>query len=167
MKEQTGNRILRIVIVILALADGVLHLLLDFILFGGRNGPPAGARPAPLPGSPLPLPGSRPPGARPFALPVPLNVLFLLNFIGEVVLVLLFWFGPRWLGRKRWVVDVIMILYAAVTFVAWVIFGQPNPMGLGYLSKGLEIALIIALLVDIWTIRRQASHSGEAPPQTS
>jgi hypothetical protein len=158
MKLQTSNRILRIVIVILALADGVLHLLLDFVLFGGRNGPPAGSRPAPPPGSP-------PPGPR-FALPIPLNVLFLLNFIGAVVLVLLFWFGPRWLGRKHWWVDVIMIVYAAATFVAWVMFGQPNPMGLGYLSKGLEIALIIALLVDIWMIRKQSSSSGEAPPKT-
>jgi hypothetical protein len=159
MKGQTSNRLLRIVIVVLALADGVLHLLLDFILFGGRNGPPAGSRPTPPPGSP-------PPGARPFALPVPLNVLFLLNFIGEVVLVLLFWFGPRWLGRKRWLIDVIMIIYAAATFVAWVMFGRPNPMGLGYLSKGIEIGLIIALLVDIWAIRRQSSSSGEAPPKT-
>jgi len=48
-----------------------------------------------------------------------------------------------------------------------VMFGRPNPMGLGYLSKGFEIALIIALLVDIWIIRRQPSGSGEAPPTTS
>ena len=156
MKERMNNQILRIIIVVLALADGVLHLLLDFILFGGRNGPPAGPRPTPPPGSP-------PPGARPFALPVPLNVLFLLNFIGEVVLVLLFWFGPRWLGRRRWLVNVIMIIYAATTFAAWVMFGRPNPMGLGFLSKGIEIALIIALLVDIWTIRRQASAPSQAP----
>ena len=156
MKERTNNRILRIIIVVLALADGILHMALDFILFGGRNGPPAGPRPALPPGSP-------PPGARPFALPVPLNVLFLLNFIGEVILVLLFWFGPRWLGKRRWWVDIVMIIYAAATFVAWVMFGRPNPMGLGLLSKGMEILLIIALLVDIWMIRRQPSSPSQAP----
>ena len=156
MNEQTSNRILRIVIPVLALADGVLHLALDFVLFGGRSGPPAGPRPTPPPGSP-------PPGPR-FALPLPLNVLFLLNFIGEVVLVLLFWFGPRFLGRRRWLINVIMIIYAATTFVAWVMFGRPNPMGLGLLSKGIEILLIIALLVDIWLMRRQPQPGTDQVP---
>ena len=159
MKGQTSNRILRIVITILALADGVLHLALDFVLFGGRNGPPSGPRPTPPPGSPPPAPR--------LALPLPLNVLFLLNFIGEVVLVVLFWLSPRLLGRRRWLINVIMIIYAAITFIAWVMFGAPNPMGLGYLSKGLEIALIIALLVDIWLMRKQPSVSGEAPAKSS
>ena len=77
-----------IIIAVLALADGVIHLLLDFILFGGRGGPPSGPRPAIPPGGP-------PPAARAFPFFLPLNVLFLLNFIGAVVLVLLFWFGPR------------------------------------------------------------------------
>ncbi len=156
MKKRGKDQILRIVIVVLALADGVLHLLLDFVLFGPRNGPPAGSRPTPPPGSPRPGPR--------LALPLPLNVLFLLNFIGEVVLVLLFWFGPRWLGRRRWLINVVMIIYAATTFIAWVMFGAPNPMGLGYLSKGIEIALIIALLVDIWAIRRQTISTGQASP---
>ncbi|HTP07327.1 MAG TPA: hypothetical protein VMP08_03705 [Anaerolineae bacterium] len=159
MKGQTSNRILRIVITILALADGVLHLALDFVLFGGRNGPPSGPRPTPPPGSPPPAPR--------LALPLPLNVLFLLNFIGEVVLVVLFWLSPRLLGRRRWLINVIMIIYAAITFIAWVMFGAPNPMGLGYLSKGLEIALIIALLVDIWLMRKQPSVSGEVPAKSS
>ncbi len=159
MKKQTSNPLLRIVITILALADGALHLALDFILFGGRSGAPAGPRPTPPPGSP-------PPGPR-FALPLPLNVLFLLNFIGEVVLVLLFWLSPRLLGRRRWLINVIMIIYAALTFIVWVMFGRPNPIGLGYLSKGIEIALIIALLVDIWMMRRQPSRSSEVPQKTS
>ncbi len=154
MKARGNNQILRIIIVVLALADGVLHLLLDFVLFGPRNGPPAGARPTPAPGTPRPGPR--------LALPLPLNVLFLLNFIGEVVLALLFWFGPRWLGQRRWLINVVMIIYAAATFIAWVMFGAPNPMGLGYLSKGIEIALIIALLVDIWAIRRQTSSPNKA-----
>ncbi len=148
MIERTYTRILVIVIVVLALADGVLHLLLNSILFGGRGGPPPGSRPAVPPGGP-------PPAARAFPFILPLNQLFLLNFIGEVVLVVLFLISRRWFGRRRWVVDVAMIAYAALTFVAWLAFGRPNPMGLGYLSKGIEIALIIALVADIWTMRRQ------------
>ena len=159
MKQQTSSRIPPIVITLLALADGVLHLALDFVLFGGRSGPPAGPRPTPPPGSPLPGPR--------FALPIPLNVLFLLNFIGYVVLVLLFWLSPRWLGSRRWLVNIIMIIYAAVTFVAWVLYGAPNPMGLGYLSKGLEIILIIALLVNVRMIRKRPGGSGTTPPTTS
>ncbi len=152
MKKRTYSRILAVVIIVLALGDGVLHLLLNYILFGGRSE----QRPVPRPGV---TPGGPPPGARPFPFILPLNELFLLNFIGEVVLVLLFVISRRWFGRRRWLVDVAMIIYAAATFVAWVAFGRPNPMGLGYLSKGIEIALIIALVADIWMMRRQTNSS--------
>lgn len=148
MKKRTYTRILLISIAVLALADGVLHLLLDFVLFGGRNGPPSGPRLGAPPSGP-------PPGARPFPFILPLNQLFILNFIGEVVLVLLFVISRRWFGRRRWWVDVAMIAYAAITFGAWLAFGRPNPMGLGYLSKGIELVLIIALLADLWLMRRQ------------
>src|SRR5512133_567043 len=84
--------ILPAIITVLALADGLVHLSLDFVLFRGnffgpgRSGPPPG-RLAP------------PPGGGPPQLPLPLNELFLLNFVGYVVLALLFWFAPRWLGE--------------------------------------------------------------------
>ncbi len=145
MNNRMYTRILPIIIVVLALADGVLHFLLDFILFGGRSG----SQPGPRPGGP-------PPVTRGFPFILPLNQLFILNFIGEVVLVTLFLVSRRWFGGRRWLVDVAMIAYAAITFVAWLAFGRPNPMGLGYLSKGIEIALIIALAADIWAMRRQA-----------
>jgi hypothetical protein len=51
-----------------------------------------------------------------------------------------------------------MMGYAAVTFVAWWMFGRPNPMGLGYLSKGIEILLIIALAADIWVTLRSRTE---------
>ena len=41
-----------------------------------------------------------------------------------------------------------MIVYAAASIVNWLQIGGPNPRGLGYTSKALEIALIIALLAD-------------------
>ncbi len=152
MTDRVKDKILRPIIALLALADGVLHFSLDLILFRGnfigspfRSGPPSGA-PAPGRGGA--------PGAGPFPLPLPLNELFLLNFIGAVVLVLLFWFGRERLGVKRWWVNVIMVAYAAATFGGWLLVGRPNPMGLGYLSKGIEIALIVALVVDMWSILR-------------
>lgn len=160
MTDQVKDRILHPLIAVLALADGVLHLALDFILFRGNlfGSPfPAGPRPGTAPGRSGP-----PPGARPLALPLPLNELFLLNFVGEVVLVLLFLFVRDRLGAKRWWVNVVMIGYAAVTFVAWWLFGRPNPMGLGYLSKGIEIVLIVALGVDIWSAFRPASVAPRA-----
>ncbi len=154
MTDQVKSRILRPLIAVLALADGVLHFALDFILFRGNffGSPFPPARP------PTAAPGRAgpPPGARPLALPLPLNELFLLNFVGEVVLVLLFLFVRDRLGANRWWVNVIMIGYVAVTFVAWWLFGRPNPMGLGYLSKGIEIVLIIVLSVDLWGILRPA-----------
>ena len=152
MRAQLNPKILRVLIMVLALADGVLHLSLDFVLFRGNifgRAFPAGPRPGPPPGSGGPPPG---PGLNLFVLP--LNELFLLNLVGEVILVLLFWISPRWLGARRWWVDVLMIAYAAATFGAWLLFGRPNPMGLGYLSKAIEIVLIIALLVDMRSVIR-------------
>ena len=57
------------------------------------------------PGSPEPPPGAPgpPPGPPPNPLLVQhLNELFLLNFIGYLILVAAYWLGPRWLGRRRY-----------------------------------------------------------------
>ncbi len=151
MATRVNDAVLRAIIAVLALADGTLHLLLDFVLFRGNffGSPfPAGPRPGTPPGR------TGPPPTRGLPIPLPLNELFLLNFIGAVILVLVFWFSRRWLAERRWIVDVVMIIYAATTFVAWVLFGRPNPMGLGYLSKGIELVLIVALCVDLWGIFR-------------
>ncbi|MGB8648102.1 MAG: hypothetical protein WCF84_22895 [Anaerolineae bacterium] len=148
MADRLKKQGLRVIISVLALGDGVLHLLLNFVLFRGA-GRPAGTTPPVRPS------GGPPPGGARFPTILPLNDLFILNFVGEVILVLLFLFSRRLLGARRWLVDVAMIGYAAVTFVAWILFGMPNPMGLGYLSKGVEIVLIIALLTDLWGIFRE------------
>jgi hypothetical protein len=146
MTQRVNDGILRGVIAVLALADGALHFLLDIVLFHGRfiGSPfPAAPRTGVAPARTGPPPGPR------LQLPLPLNEIFLLNFLGAVVLVGLFLFSRRWQAARRWWVDVLMMGYEAVTFVAWWLFGRPNPMGLGYLSKGIEIVLIIALIVDI------------------
>ncbi len=164
MPERANEGILRVIIAVVALADGVLHFLLDFVLFrgnifggGGPGGPRLGANPGRV---------GPPPGGGRLALPLPLNELFLLNLIGAVILVLVFWFGIRLLGRRIWVVDVVMIAYAATTFAAWWAFGLRNPMGLGYLSKGIEIVLIIALLTHIWSLIRPAGSLAASPGHT-
>jgi hypothetical protein len=142
-----NNTILRILVAVFVLADGALHLALDFVLFRGNlfgnpfaGGPPSGSPP---PGSP-PRTGGAPP------LPLPLNQLFLLNFVGAVILAVLYWFAHRRLGSKSWIINIILIFYEAAAFAGWLLFGSPNPMGLGYLSKAIEIFIIGALAIDIW-----------------
>jgi hypothetical protein len=152
MTDRIRPAILRAIIALFALADGTIHLLLDFVLFRGNffgNGFRSGPPPASVPPRTGPPPGG---GGSPFILP--LNELFLLNFVGAVVLVLLFWFSRRMLGGRRWLVDLVLIVYASAAFVAWWIVGRPNPMGLGYLSKSVEIILVISLVADIWSIAR-------------
>src|SRR5438046_10643001 len=98
--------ILPAIITVFALADGVLHRSLDFVLFRGRlfgspGPPPGGGLPGGPPGGPLGAPAANataaatasaiagaapraagvpagPPPGQP-ALPLPLNELFLLN----------------------------------------------------------------------------------------
>jgi NADH dehydrogenase len=124
--------ILRAGIAILALTDGVLHVALDFALFQGQ-----------------------------FFLSS-LSELFLLNFLGFVVLAAVFLLSPRWLKARCWLVDVVLICYTAAAVLAWVQAGGPNDLGLGYASKAIEVALIVALLADVWILarrpRRQAAR---------
>jgi hypothetical protein len=138
--------VLATIITLLALADGVLHFALDFVLFRGnlfgRLGPP--------PGAPAPPPGG---GGAPQPLPVPLalNQLFALNIVGYLVLVLVFWFVASRRPAWRWLMDLILIAYVAVICIGWLRLGGPNPQGLGYLSKTMEVILVLALLTDLWT----------------
>jgi hypothetical protein len=127
---------LRVLIVVLAVADGIIHLALNFVLFRGNFW---GSLPFPSP------------------LPLPLNQLFTLNFIGYIVLAICFWFGTQVLGARRWLIDVAIMILALLSIIGWVQVGMPNPMGLGYLSKALEVALIVALAVDAWGILHSSS----------
>lgn len=155
MANSQNHILVRAVIALLALADGTIHLALDFVLFRGN-----------LIGSPFPSgrAGAPRPGPRSGPSALPLNELFLLNFIGAVVLVVLFWFADRWLGARRWLMNIVLIAYEATTFVAWVLFGRPNPMGLGYLSKGIELTLIVVLVVyTVALVRALPRMASESP----
>lgn len=153
MMDRAWGKILTVVIPILLLADGTLHLLLNEVLFGGRGG--GGNRPpGPPPGA---VPGARPPGPGFNPLILPLNQLFTLNFIGAVLLVALFLLVLWRFRSKLWMVEGAMIVYAAAAFGAWLIMGRPNPMNLGYLSKSIELVLILSLLTHIWARFRRPS----------
>jgi hypothetical protein len=130
---------LAVLILVLALADGVVHFALDIVLFRGNFfgalGPP---------------PGAAPPGqGGPPQMPLPLNQLFVLNLVGYIVLAALFWFVGRGAGLWSRVVDAALIVYVVVTFVAWWQFGRPNPQNLGILSKTIEVLLLLAVIAYI------------------
>ena len=118
------DRILVIAVVVLALADGVLHLALDIVLFRSR-----------------------------FFLN-DLSVLFLLNFVGYLVLAVAFMFRQRLLGRYAWLLNLALAAVAMVSIVLWLQRGGPNPMGLGYLSKVLEVWLLVAVVAEAWVAQR-------------
>jgi hypothetical protein len=145
-------------ITLLALADGLLHLMLDFILFHGtfwgqpHMGPPGGSSGPP----PSPPPGA----AAPPQFPLPLNELFVLNCIGFMALVVAFWITRRWLAGLAWLVNVALILMSAASIGGWFYVGEPNPQGLGYLSKIIEVALIVLLLVHAVRLSRPAIRLG-------
>ena len=154
MTSSQNNLLVRAVIALLALADGTIHLALDFVLFRGN-----------LIGSPFPSGGGAPSsGSRSGLSALPLNELFLLNFIGAVVLVVLFWFANRWLGARRWLMNIVLIAYEVTTFVAWVLFGRPNPMGLGYLSKSIEVVLVVILVAYTVTLVRSLPRTVPESP---
>jgi hypothetical protein len=46
------------------------------------------------------------------------------------------------------------MVYTMLSIVGWVQIGRPNPQGLGYLSKALEIALLVSLAIHTWSIIR-------------
>lgn len=153
MRARSTGLILPLVITLLAVADGLIHLRLNFIFFQGRlwgtpsfrppgasagQGPPGGGPPA----------GFSPPQALP-GVSLPNNELFTLNFLGYLLLAALLWVVLLRLGALASVVDILLILVAAAAFVGWFRVGKPNPDGLGYLSKGIEVALIVALVAHI------------------
>jgi hypothetical protein len=118
------DRILPLAIVVLAIADGILHLTLDIVLFRGRF----------------------------FANE--LSILFLLNFIGYIVLGGAFLFRDRLLGNRAWLLNLLIGFYSLAAIVMWAQRHGPNPMGLGYLSKSLEVLLIVAVAAHWWLTQR-------------
>ena len=87
------------------------------------------------------------PSLRPFPL------LFYLNFIGYLVLIIAFTL-PQLLSIHR-IVRWVLIIYAALTIVLWMLITHFHSVFIGYIDKPIELALIVLLLID----DRQASRT--------
>jgi hypothetical protein len=143
----------QIAIIVLAVISGLVHLyraLMMFGLLGGMRmagGPRGGGRPA---GGPPP--GMHPGGGGPGIMgliPVPLSVLFLLNFVGYIVLAAALYLPA--LQRYRQIIRWVLLVFALVTIILWYLFtgAGPNQFPLGYADKVVEVALIVLLLFDM------------------
>jgi len=157
---QRGSRInpLQTAITALAVVTGLIHLYRATTM-RSMMGRPSGSTGGGFPGGP---PGGTHMGGPSIMmlLPLPLQVLFYLNFIGYVVLAAAFYlpsllqFQPflRYQRVIRW----LLIVYAAVTVVLWFLITGGGYNVLAYIDKPIEIALIILLLIDDRQASRQA-----------
>ena len=148
MSQATASRrvnaigTLQIVIIVLVVITALIHLQRGIALSAG--GPPGGG------GQGGPPPGGGGPGRGGFnimaMLPIPLPMLFLLNGIGYLVLVTALYL-PQ-LRQYQPIVRWLLIAFAAVTIVMYFAIAglRPNPVGL--LTKAVEIALIVLLLIE-------------------
>ena len=152
MSQATSRRFsaigtLQIVIIVLVVITALVHLQRGIGFLGG--GPPGGARPAGQAGPP-PGGGGGPGGAGGFnimsVLQIPLPYLFLLNGIGYLVLVTALYL-PQ-LRQYQPIVRWLLIIFAAVTIVMYFAISGFRVNPIGFLTKAVEIALIILLLID-------------------
>lgn len=145
---------LQIAIIVLAVITALVHLdrsLTTGLLSGGHaGGPPPGSHAGGPPG------GGGPRGGPSLlsALPIPLSVLFLLNFIAYIVLIVALYLPA--LRRFQRVIRWLLILLAVVTIIAWFLITGGSPNILAYIDKPVEIALIVLLIIE----DRQAARLG-------
>ncbi|HVA23143.1 MAG TPA: hypothetical protein VMW62_02005 [Chloroflexota bacterium] len=143
--------VLAALIALLALAIGILHFALDFVLFGGRfvsSGPP--------PGGPRRAPAGPPPGGIASIVGPHLPELFVANMVVFVVLAIVFLAFSRSRPPVRTAIDFLIVLVTVVTLACWYGIGRPNPRGLGRWAVTLEFALIAAALVHALIVSRRA-----------
>src|SRR5215467_2537493 len=123
--RRTVSRIgrLQIAIMVLAVITAVLHLLLGISLLAAGGLAPTG----------------------PWLLKV-LPTLFILNFLGYIILIVaLYWPQLKLFQHSiRWV----LILFTAVTIIAYFVIDGLAPNPIGYGDKLIEGAMIILLLVE-------------------
>jgi len=148
---------LQIAITILAVVTGLIHL--DRALgMGSMMGRPMRGAGAVRPNLP---PSSHMGGSSIMTLlPLPLKTLFLLNFIGYIVLAAALYlpailqFQP--LLRYQRIIRWLLIVYTAVTIVLWFLITHGGGGLYAYIDKPIEVALIVLLLIDDRQASRQA-----------
>ena len=77
------------------------------------------------------------------------GLLFLANAAGYAVFAVAMVLPGR-IGQLRWLVRLALLGFTATTIGAWFLFGARFP--LAYLDKGLEVALIACLAIEIWQV---------------
>jgi hypothetical protein len=139
---------LQIAITILAVFSACVHLsrglsmtlLRPHFAGGVRAGRFAGAHP----GGPGGFGG--PPSGIMMTVMQSLPILFYLNFVGYIVLIVAY--NLPALARYHRIIRWILIIYAAITIIAWYLITHASPNLLAYIDKPVELALIILLLID-------------------
>lgn len=170
-----GIGLLPALILVLAIFTALVHLdkalTLGFpfghpigIQFGG--GMPAGGAGAhgAAPGG-MPAPGGgtgRPPAGRGPSLPLPLPVLFFLNFLGYIVLAAALYLPVPVLQRYRFITRWLLIAFAAATIWGYVAIVGEVPNALGAFDKAAEISLILFLLIEAYYLRVTGSQASDS-----
>ncbi len=70
--------------------------------------------------------------------------IFILNGLGYLVLLALFWFNPPFLSRRRTLLHYAFMAYAALTILLWIFAGGNRDLT-GFLTKADEVVLFVAL----------------------
>jgi hypothetical protein len=148
--------VLQIAIILLAVATAVAHLYLGLGLgMGGHAGHMAGTHPAGTGAPPRGAGGPGGPGGLMSMLPLPLPILFDLNFVGYIVLVAALYLP--FLQRFQTIVRWLLIIYTAVTVILWYILVGSHPNTIGIVDKVIEVVLIALLLVEAFQARKRAA----------
>ena len=74
-----------------------------------------------------------------------LGILFILNFVGYIVLVAALYFVPQ-LADRRSLIRYALIAFTAVTVIAWIFMGARGPGA--YVDKVIEVVLIVLLFQE-------------------
>ena len=75
------------------------------------------------------------------------SLMFLANAAGYLVLAVAMVAPFAILERNRWLIRAALLAFTVATIFGWIMFGARY--WLGYLDKGIEIALIVLLLIEM------------------
>ena len=81
----------------------------------------------------------------------PLPIMFMLNFVGYLVLVTALYLPP--LQRIQRITRWVLIAFATVTIITWYLTSGSHPDIVDYVDKLVEVVLIILLLVEAFRPR--------------
>lgn len=88
-------------------------------------------------------------------LPLPLPTLFILNFVGYIVLLAALYLPvlQRFQRLTRW----LLIGYTAITILLWYLISGGHSDLMAYIDKFVEVVLIALLLIEGWWTRQRTA----------